>query len=111
MLLIQENTLPEIAQQSLRNCHAMGLDSVMFDNTPGARFRAFIAHPWHEMYHNWNGGKLSVAVHQHHCDVELLPIFGSVWNMRPLERRTDYVFSPFTYTSQIHRRQRCNGAK
>lgn len=31
--------------KSLRDCHARGVDSILFDDTPQARIRLFIANP------------------------------------------------------------------
>jgi hypothetical protein len=83
--IVQEEELEVIAKQSLVNCHAIGLHSVMFDNTPGARVRCFIARPDHNMWTNNMvlDARMSIAFHAHHCDITLDPVFGDVFNVRP----------------------------
>ena len=75
-----------IASKSLINCHTVGVDSVVFDDTPGKVVRAFIANENHNLYLNspWSYGPLSVALHAHHCEVTLKRIFGEVWNITPV---------------------------
>lgn len=78
-MIVKHKDLERIAQQSLVNCHAIGLDSVMFDNTPGVRVRAFVTQENHTLYLN-DGKKyrLGLALHPHHCDLTMTHIGGSV---------------------------------
>lgn len=93
-----------IASQSLVNCHAEGVDSVMFDNTPGARIRAFVAHVDHTFYLNdGTRNSLGLAIHPHHCDLTLRHVFGPAFNMEPVwtTRGHGRRFDAFRYVSQI----------
>lgn len=74
--------IEKIASQSLINCHAYGLDSIVLDDTPGAMVRVFLARRLHDMWKNELplGREMSVGFHAHHCDVKLMPIYGRVWN-------------------------------
>jgi hypothetical protein len=99
---VSEKELLSIAGMSLRNCHAYGLDSVVFDNTPGARIRAFITHNRHTMGNNNGAEKLSIALHSHHCDIRLEPIFGPVFNMVPYESSAlGKFYEGWKYSSKI----------
>jgi hypothetical protein len=100
-MIVYASSLEEIAKQSLRNCHAQGLDSVMFYNKPGERIRAFVASPDHDLWHNDNGKRIHLAVHQHHCDVTLVPVFGETYNMRPRFDAEGERYEPYKYVSQI----------
>jgi hypothetical protein len=93
--------LGQIAAKSLRNCHAEGLDSIMFDDTPEDRVRCFVAHESHNLYRNSAGNKLSVAFHSHHCDVKLVPIFGEVWNVSTIGANGGLVYQAYEYHSEI----------
>lgn len=97
-------TFEEIAAKSIRNCHAPECDSVLFDDTPGARVRAFIVGNQHNLYQNWNmsGEPLSVALHSHHCALKLVPIFGRVYNMRIVGAIAGSRFAQFAFQSQIN---------
>lgn len=101
MLTVNEAELGAIAKRSLRNCHAMGLDSIMFDDTPEARIRCFIAAPEHDMFRNCAGSKLSVALHSHHCDVVLSPIFGDTYNISTIGCIGRMPYKAYKYQSQV----------
>jgi len=74
---------------AIRNCHVHGLHSIMLhDEGPGNRIRMFYADSDNELWRNeYSSSKLSLAVHQHHCDVTLQIIEGTVFN-------TIYQFMP-----------------
>lgn len=98
---VKESELEGIAAKSLRNCHAFGLDSVMFDDTPGKRVRAFVARRNHELWMNL-GHSLSLAWHPHHCDLTMFPIFGDTFNVTPFRvLRDGEDYAAYTYRSQI----------
>ncbi len=88
-----DSNMELILSKSLINCHAFGVDSILFDDTPGRRVRMFIANENHVLWKNdlydgeWqNDGKylpfnkMSVAFHPHHCDLELECIKGGFRN-------------------------------
>jgi hypothetical protein len=104
---VSESQLEWIASKSIRNCHAKGLHSILFDDTPGARLRCFIAMSDHDMYNNRDGYPLSIAIHPHHCDVRLIPIFGEMCNMTPVYRYQleDCVYYKYKYDSPITGKQ------
>lgn len=74
--LLKEN-LKEIVNNSLLNCHCIGLHSILFTN----KIRLFIADVNHEL---WKNDKffndLSVAIHPHHCNITLECVYGMVRN-------------------------------
>lgn len=98
---IYKSELGVIARNSLRNCHIQGMDSVMFNNTPGGRVRAFILRPDHDMYHNVMGDTLSLSIHPHHCDIELKSIFGPAFNVIPFRKPRMIEFPAWEYRSAI----------
>lgn len=72
----------EVAAKSLVNCHAIGLDSILFDDTPGSRIRLFITRPEHTLWTNHGfETDMSLAVHPHHCDVTLHCVRGMIQNL------------------------------
>lgn len=84
-MFIYKSELGVIARNSLVDCHVKGMDSIVFDNTPGKRVRAFIAQKDHTLWQNLpvHGERLSLAIHSHHCDLVLSPIFGYSANITP----------------------------
>lgn len=83
-MFIYEKEIPVIAKNSLVDCHVRGMDSVIFDNTPGRRIRTFCLRPEHEMWTNLGlNCPLSLSIHPHHCDLELRPVFGESYNVIP----------------------------
>lgn len=97
--LIREH-LPQIAAQSLMNCHVRGLHSIMFLNTPEQRIRLYIATPEHELWKNNIDTLGSLAAHPHHCNITIHCIKGAVVN---LEYRPDKngKYLAFRYMSAI----------
>ena len=92
-----------IVEKCLKNCHTTGLDSLVIKDAPGM-VRMFIAKPSHDLYQNnvdSNGGKFSVALHRHHCDVTLMPIMGDVYNVTVSERGKPKKLRSFRYQSPI----------
>lgn len=81
---VRHENVPELAAKSFINCHAEGVDSVMLRDIPENRLRAFVAHDNHTLWRNSGFIKgMSVAFHPHHCEVTLIPAFGSVFNVTP----------------------------
>ena len=83
-MIVKRTELDLIRKNSLCDCHVIGLDSVVFNNTPGARVRAYVTQPGHELWMNDPFMKypMSLAFHPHHCDLTLTPIFGTWENVR-----------------------------
>lgn len=102
-ITVGEEDLDAIAAKSFRNCHAIGVDSILFDDTPGDRLRAFVANKEHTLYANCRRteGPLSVALHPHHCDVKLIPIFGEIYNVTPKRTTGGRKFSGYRYQSKV----------
>lgn len=87
------------------DCHARGVDSILFDDTPESRIRLFIARPQHELWRNGpprsasgihHGEEMSVAFHPHHCDLILHLVQGSVVNSigAPSDEDISVTFTP-----------------
>ncbi len=100
-----------IAYRSFINCHCKGLDSILFDDTEGARIRMFIANENHELWKNkvpFNT-PMSLAFHGHHCDLELHALWGGFTNIRVSEtgdflRKEDIIkiqTKKYLYNSKI----------
>ena len=76
-----------IIKNSYKHCHAKGLHSILLHDTPGRRMRIFVADENHVLWKNKanrlmadSNQKMSVAFHQHHCDITLFPLSGGVYN-------------------------------
>ncbi len=92
-----------IAGRSLINCHVEGVDSILFDDTPGRRVRVFIANKGHQLWRNTitNPSDFSVALHPHHCGVLLVPIYGTIYNILAKPDFGGEAFNVWAYQSQI----------
>jgi hypothetical protein len=92
-----------IAARSLRNCHCVGLDSIMFNDKPEQRVRVFVAQEGHQLWRNEFPfrHKMAVGLHPHHCNVELRPIFGTIWNVVRRPGGAPVQLDCFTYISPI----------
>jgi len=101
-LKVNRLQLPWIASKSLKNCHVRGVDSVLFDDTSGARVRAFVANKDHDLWMNYgDNGPMSVAIHPHHCRVTLKRVFGNVHNVFKDHRFDDEMLKEYKYVSPI----------
>lgn len=69
---------------ALMNCHVRGLASIMLHGEPGNRIRLFYATADHELWRNDYPlqAEMNLAVHPHHCDLNLVLVFGRVCNVR-----------------------------
>lgn len=92
----------DILRKSLKNCHVQGMDSIMFDDTPGARIRMFVANENHLLWENdlSTGQSLSIAIHPHHCDVRFVCLKGVFCNIF-CEKKPGVVFEKYLYQSKI----------
>jgi hypothetical protein len=100
--------LDEMASKSLRNCHARGVDSILFDDTPGARIRLFVAHRNHELWKNspmaQGNNEMSVGYHPHHCDLTLHVVQGVIANITATKHVMSFGrvnVNRYLYKSQI----------
>lgn len=112
-MIVSRTQLDTIAGKSLMDCHVKGLDSVMLDDTPGKRIRAYITRTDHEMWKNNCGVNISrakdhamsLAFHPHHCHLTLTPIFGDTWNtlLTPVHDHVKNIrrLHEYKYVSQI----------
>lgn len=96
-------------ERALGNCHAEGVDSIVFRQTKDWRLlRLFVAHPHHTLWTNSLDPTVeqSVAFHPHHCDVTLIAVSGIVsnfWGYRPDALRESAGLSlwPYRWSSKI----------
>jgi hypothetical protein len=93
-----------LLEKSLINSHCNGLDSIVVKDAP-RMIRMFVARADHDLWRNDPSGgyKFSVALHTHHCDVTLIPIFGEIHNVA-FSKNGDLVreLEAFRYTSPIN---------
>lgn len=103
MKITDTEKLAWIAGKSLINCHVEGVDSILFDDTPGRRVRVFVANKGHQLWRNSlsNPSDFSVALHPHHCSVLLVPIFGDIYNIMATPGFDGEAFNVWAYQSQI----------
>lgn len=92
-----------VASKSIRNCHALGVDSLLFRDTPGAMIRAFVCRPEHELWLNCPTlvYPFSVGLHPHHCDVTLAPIYGNAFNVTHVLGFGNTMLQAYQYESEI----------
>lgn len=92
-----------IAARSLRNCHCPGVDSILFNDKPEQRVRVFVAQENHQLWRNQFPfqHKMAVGLHPHHCNVELRPIFGEIWNVVRRPGGAPVRLDCFSYLSPI----------
>lgn len=97
-----------VLDNGLKNCHAFGLHSLVLEKkTNGDLRRIFIARDWHELWQNefdrfakYPKFDLSVAIHPHHCGVELAVVEGSIMNYECVEGK-GFELAEFLYSSPI----------
>lgn len=101
-------------KNSLANCHAKGLYSIVlkkFEN--GKLLRMFYASKEHDLWKNNykevgpRTQSLGVAIHSHHCDIQILGVHGRMVNIRCVVDKTSKVYKKqqklksYKYTSSI----------
>lgn len=101
------SNLKKIADQSLINCHAVGLHSIMLIDSPEQRVRLFVNPIGGTLWRNSNaafkeGIKMSIGFHPHHSDITLYCIQGTLVNMnvRP-DINGNIKVNQFRYNSEI----------
>lgn len=66
----------------LYDCHVKGLHSIVLNDAPENRTRIFFTRGSHLLFQNTTGWciptNMSLAIHAHHCDVQLVQIYGKV---------------------------------
>jgi len=107
ILHLLENNIDQILSRSLRNCHIMGLDSIMLLETPGKTIRLYYAHQGHELHRNFPGiieHNQSLSFHAHHCNLTLEVVKGHLMNWTveiDSEKPTDQLTFKYKYNSEI----------
>lgn len=103
----------EYKKNALANCHAKGVYSIVlrkFDD--GKLLRMFFASRHHDLWKNdfqafaSRQQPLGVAIHSHHCDIQIHGLMGTVRNIRcRIEKKHTYKkqnnLKAFRYTSSI----------
>jgi hypothetical protein len=91
-----------ILELSLINCHAMGMDSIVF-KASAPMIRAFVCRPSHTLWRNASGlaHTLSVAIHQHRQDITMVPVHGEAWNVSMCDGEDESLLHAYEYDSQI----------
>ncbi|MBD2700124.1 hypothetical protein IC229_05725 [Spirosoma sp. BT702] len=103
------NNLETIVSRSLRNCHCLGLHSLMLLESPGQTIRLFYAAKGNLMYRNhpqFIHEGLTIGFHPHHCNLTLHAVLGTFWNWtvrQPLAfDQGEYIkLRQYRYHSQI----------
>src|SRR5688500_12968780 len=96
---VAKDKLEWMASKSLRDCHAVGVDSIVFQVEPTVR--AFFCNENHNFWRNVPGEKLSIAIHPHHCDITLVPIFGTMYNVVAIAAGVTGEYRAFKFESPI----------
>ena len=103
-----KNNFDEILKDSLTNCHAIGLHSIMLLHTPEKTIRLFVTDTNHELTTNnrldfIDGKPLSIAFHPHHCNLTLHCVKGNFlnWVVEETEDSTGFQIKKFLYQSAI----------
>lgn len=89
---------------AIRDCHVVGMDSIMLHDEPGNRVRMFFARPGHDMHKNRIDGyePFSLAIHPHHFDITMCHLFGEVRNdVYAMVPNADGPFAEHEYKSVI----------
>ena len=97
----------DVVMMSRRDCHQLGLDSVVVDKAHDGRLtRAFFAHPSHSMHMNGSVHTLSLGVHNHQYNINLTKLYGTAYNIGfsddNVEGHSDYSkVRKYKYKSQL----------
>lgn len=101
-------------KNSLANCHAKGLYSVVLKKfEDGKLLRMFYASEEHDLWKNNykevgpRTQSLGLAIHSHHCDIQILGVYGKMINIRCVVDKKSKVYKKqqklkaYKYTSSI----------
>jgi hypothetical protein len=105
---------PALMEKSLLNCHTKGLHSIILNQRrDGLLTRMFVTTEDHDLWKNHCGmmtkewHPLSVAIHPHHVDIEIYPIWGLLWNVEFKVKKNkganpnDCLLDAFKWQSEI----------
>lgn len=72
----------QIVERSRWNCHARGVHSIVFLESPGRTIRCFTTTPEHELHLNRLATlkRMSIGFHPHHCNLTLSVVHGAIRN-------------------------------
>lgn len=103
-----ENANDNVLMMSLKNCHVVGVDSIVLNmGDKGALIRIFIANENHELYNNQLLGNMSVGFHNHKRDLNLVRIYGTVYNVVPtLSPVSEGHYYECDFSSAIHNKDK-----
>lgn len=102
-----------IYQKAIKNCHVVGLDSIVINVNP--LIRIFIANDNHLLWtnhpHNYISHiKPSLGFHPHHCNLFFKILTGKIYNItlephdkNAISHNNHYIFDKFEYQSKINK--------
>lgn len=98
--------MDEIVEKSIFNCHAKGLHSIMFLESPEKTIRMYVSVPFNDLHRNFPDkmhAGLSLAFHPHHCNLTLHCIKGRLlnWEMTEVESYDSICLDKYIYQSKI----------
>lgn len=89
-----------VVEKSLKNCHTVGLYSIVLDDKDGRLMRLFLADISHDLYLNQSlSASMSVGFHSHSRDLTLVRLQGKVYNVEA------FAYPPNCGLSMTHK---CN---
>ena len=97
----------DVVLMSRKNCHQMGLDSIVIGKGVDGRLtRAFFAHENHSMHLNSECSTLSLGIHNHQYNITLTKLDGLAFNLGFEDNNSDTPPKPnstykYRYTSQL----------
>lgn len=94
--------LSTILTNSVINCHAIGLDSIMLMPAPNM-VRVFVAREDHTLWRNNPDTQepFSIGLHPHHCDITMVPLYGPISNVVLGGGPPNHKLHQFEYRSGI----------
>lgn len=95
------NNIDDIVYFSRKDCHAVGLDSIVLGKVNGRLIRIFATRANHTLWMNRNDYPMSVGYHAHHCDITLVGHTGLVQNRLVYLRPSGIPISIFHYASKL----------
>lgn len=76
----------------LKHCHVHGMWSIVLHDEKENRIRIFFADTKHKLHLNTKQfeNPMTLAIHPHHCNVVLYPLFGNIHNITFTESQTKF---------------------
>lgn len=97
-----EQNRAQVLANSIANCHARGVHSLMLLDEPGKRIRLFVATEQHELWKNEPGHvDISVGFHPHHCAITIEVVQGVIWNRILTLEPAGTPLSKYLYRSKL----------